>query len=46
MVSNIVDERGEYQEHDMLPQFFAHQAAWIHGDQTDQHMHYIQQLKK
>ncbi len=43
MVSSIVDENSEYQQH---ATFVKQQTAWINGEQTDQHMHYVQQMRK
>ncbi|CAF0896219.1 unnamed protein product [Adineta steineri] len=46
MVSSIVDENSEYQQqHGMTPTFVQQQTAWMNGGQSDQHMHYIQQMR-
>lgn len=45
MVSSIVDENSEYQDHEMFQPLFPHQAAWINGEQIDPRMHYAQQMK-
>jgi hypothetical protein len=43
MVSSIVDENSEYHQNSMFAQ---RQSAWVNGGQTDQHMPYVQRMKK
>jgi hypothetical protein len=48
MVSNIVDENSEFYQNNMMPSFSQYQSAstWSNGGQLDQHMQYMQQVKK
>lgn len=53
MVSSIVDENTEYHQNGMMPPFSHYQStsmmmpsAWSNGGQSDQHIQYMQQMKK
>jgi hypothetical protein len=46
MVSSIVDENSEYQQNGMISTFGQYQTPWMNGGQTDQHSHYVQQMRK
>jgi hypothetical protein len=49
MVSNIIDENSEYHQNGMIPSFSQYQSmpsTWSNGGQSDQHMQYMQQVKK
>lgn len=47
MVSSIVDEHGgDYYDHEMLSGFLQSQTVWTNGEQTDQTMNHIQQMKR
>jgi hypothetical protein len=53
MVSNIIDENSEYHQNGMIPSFAQYQSTammmpstWSNGGQSDQHMQYMQQVKK
>ena len=41
MVSNIIDENLEYHQNGMMMP-----SVWSNGGQPDQHMHYMQQMRK
>jgi hypothetical protein len=53
MVSSIIDENSEYHQNGMMPTFSQYQSTsmmmpptWSNGGQSDQHMQYMQQVKK
>lgn len=51
MVSSIIDENSEYHQNGMMPTFSQYPSmmmptAWSNGEQQDQHMHYMQQVKQ
>ena len=53
MVSNIIDENSEYMQNGGMSSFSQYPmtsmmmpTAWSNGEQYDQHMQYMHQLKK
>ena len=46
MVSNIIDENSEYHQNGMMSTSMMMPSEWSNGGQLDQHMQYMQQIRK